>query len=271
VSERFVTIASSCSLVEAHVLKARLEENGVIAGAIEEPSSGGLGVFGAHATSFAVQVPESDYHKARQLLRAFEVEREFDEDHNGFRVVRELEAPDAIRAADDLDDAGPSLPLASDRPEARVENEPRPSEEDRDNSHGYQRCLSCQSTVDAGRSTCHWCGASMTDQPLETREAPSDESVPVQDLSLVVDDAALADIKSTPGDDWARQAYLLAIAGILLMCVPITCVLSLAIVMWVNLRRYYLSEDGMRHMRLAAIIDTVVLMAWLRLAVYFLR
>jgi hypothetical protein len=111
----------------------------------------------------------------------------------------------------------------------------------------------------------------MTDQPLETREAPSDESVPVQDLSLVVDDAALADIKSTPGDDWARQAYLLAIAGILLMCVPITCVLSLAIVMWVNLRRYYLSEDGMRHMRLAAIIDTVVLMAWLRLAVYFLR
>ena len=58
--EPFVTIASDCSLIEAKLLKSRLEENGNQAGLVAEPSPSGLATFGAFGNTFAVQVAVHD-------------------------------------------------------------------------------------------------------------------------------------------------------------------------------------------------------------------
>src|SRR5690349_14216638 len=94
--ERFITIASGYSLIEANLLAGRLKEYGINAGVLAESATGAFGSGGAISNLCSVQVPESDCEMARKLLWEFETEREFEQEQSAPSSEQEISSSGSI-------------------------------------------------------------------------------------------------------------------------------------------------------------------------------
>ena len=264
--DRFVTIASFYSPITANLFKMRLAENGIEAGLMGEGTVAALGWFGTFGNRIEVQVSEFDADMATRLLEQFEAEERGHADDEDFH---QPDAPfhgqglpdDAIRA-----ERHPTKEAAAIRPAQTA-----PPREQADASHGqlrsdekapstdtnYQACPECKTLVDPGRENCHWCGASMKAVPEPPEEELGDDEHPI------VDDAVLEEIKTSDGDDWALSARNFAVFGLLVACFPIANLASLGMLLWIVIHRFEVGPEGRRRMMIAAVIDAVVLLAWL--------
>jgi len=284
-TSRYVAIASSCSLVEARLLKGLLEENGVAVGVVEE-SAPGRGFFAGQGNNFSVHVPEADAERAFQLIQEFEAEPEDDASGSGpadlhsqqSEAIRPRQfshddsispgiAKDVARSRDDLPDAVGSASF--DEVPART--------------GGFQTCPQCRSGVDAGRETCHWCGASLAVTASDaTKEQSSFDSEDKDDSEQVVDAAALREIEGSVGDTKCNRAFILSLFGVILIGVPAMCLvsgslrvfpssillgiailsgnlISFGMCLEILMNRYELSPRGQAKLATALIVDVLVI------------
>jgi hypothetical protein len=211
--DRFVTIASFYSPVTANLFKLRLAENGIQAGSVGEGTI-------AAGSRIEVQVSEWDAEKAARILEEFETEGRdhSDEDDipegDGFPSKDEELQSDAFRPEryprDDATEIRPAVSTTVSRQQLAepdsIPAEPPPSIADA----VYPQCPSCKTSVDAGRETCHWCGASMKAVP-----EPADTE-PTHDEHPIVDAGVLRDIETSVGDRRSRRALMLSVYGLLI-------------------------------------------------------
>jgi hypothetical protein len=248
--ERFVTIATFHSHIEAQLVKDRLADDGIRAGLIGDTSLSAFGLMGAVVGTMDLQVPESERDRALQLLDVYEAERDtVDEPHPGLRV-RGSKPSETIRP--------PEFPRVEIQGSLQVEPPAAPTPE----SEPIEQCPACNSAVDPGRETCHWCGASLDEA---RRQKEEEELARFREEhgknSPIVDDDVLQELATSVGDAQADRAFKLAILGLMLVCIPVLPLISFGLVMAIFVQGLELSPPGKTKMLVALAIDTVVIAA----------
>jgi hypothetical protein len=280
--DQLVTVASFYSPIEANLFKLRLEENGIHAGLAGEGTTAG---FGLSFNRIDVQVNESEADMAVRLLEQFEAESQHSDDEE---LPPEIDqAPsDAIQASHPDER---SAHIRSTERAARVRTLPDDAQRilgtnQLDSAEdSFQTCPACKSKVDAGRETCHWCGASMKAEKGNELDEMPDEG---DKEDPIVDDASLKSLETAEGDARAQRAFLLATGGffisglaagflfalsvilgptlaiLALLILPACHAISLVLVLLTH-GQYKVSPRGKVKLYTALVADTIVLAAWL--------
>jgi hypothetical protein len=244
-SDRFVTIASYYSPIEAQFAKNRLTENGITAGLLGDAAFSAFGFMGGLSGAIDLQVAEADRDQAILLLEQFEAEEHNEEDDETARADEDRPLTDAIRP--------PRLSRRDDSAFAEEQPRSRPTA----GADPTWTCPRCGIDVTAERQLCPGCGASCDEKAGQAiGEAP-----PVStDASPVVDDALLQELETAEGDAYAARAWRLAIFGFFFCFFPIGHLISLALVIWIAVRQYELSPTGKRNLVFALAVDGVWLL-----------